>query len=744
MFNIQIQSLPSVLCVIPEGRLDTVNSTRFNEQVASLLENEDHLVIDFSHCNYLASSGIRSLMAANKKLVSRGGCLFIAGLQAEVYQVIEMTGLHQVFQITGDVDEAAEKIQKSKKERLVESVIRTETGLYKYRQIESEVHSGLIWRKQGIAGYNELVFAIGLGSPAETLAQPETGTGIFVTTGHCSGFVPFDKGLSSDFRVVNNPSAGGISLDWAVSFNQGPVARICLEGSGFVQLEQLTRDIRQMPASTREAGFYSFLAVDFNPDSPSLSMILVADPLCDLPAKYDIPGSLMAHAFANADGFRVLGVRYLLNNPELMNPDDSLRQFLNNVLVIDNIEGVESVNPTDELKNPVVWMFQSAGMREAENARIKVETDSDFLFEFYKAFLARRLYSDSSRVLVKPLHGGYSAQTFQVESFDYAGRKLRPTVMKIANRAIITREADRCRKYSLPFILNNSAMVLGTEFYGDTGALRYNFVGIGGEQSRLKWLTHYFNTWRVSDLEPLFDKIFLQILKPWYGQPVREDIHPFLDHDPTLTFFNKLCNVAEEVLDISPEEPLMIVAETGEKRMNPYWFLKYEYLRRRGETMPYLTSVCHGDLNMQNILLDNEMNVYLIDFSETKPRSVVSDFARLEAIFMVEHAQMNESGDLNDLVAFTDEFYKTDRLDRFPEVRWTGINPEKMDRNIALTRKMREYALGCTAGDPGMIPYFMAMLEWVFPIVCYTGVPLPVKRMSAYIAGLLCEKLSVQ
>jgi len=38
-------------------------------------------------------------------------------------------------------------------------------------------------------------------------------------------------------------------------------------------------------------------------------------------------------------------------------------------------------------------------------------------------------------------------------------------------------------------------------------------------------------------------------------------------------------------------------------------------------------------------LLDGEMNVYLIDFSETRPRSVVSDFARLEAIFMIEHAR---------------------------------------------------------------------------------------------------------
>ena len=109
---------------------------------------------------------------------------------------------------------------------------------------------------------------------------------------------------------------------------------------------------------------------------------------------------------------------------------------------------------------------------------------------------------------------------------------------------------------------------------------------------------------------------------------------------------------------------------------------------------------------------------------------------------MVEHAQFPESGDLTDLVTFTNEFYQPGRLDQLPEVKWTGINKEKMDRNIALTRKMREYAMGSSEGDTNLIPYCMAMLEWVLPIVCYWGVPLPVKKLSAYVSGILCEKVA--
>jgi hypothetical protein len=289
--------------------------------------------------------------------------------------------------------------------------------------------------------------------------------------------------------------------------------------------------------------------------------------------------------------------------------------------------------------------------------------------------------------------------------------------------------------------MNNSAIVLGTAFFCDTGALRYNFVGIGGEQSRLQWLAHYFHSWNARELEPLFDKIFTQILKPWYGQPVREDIYPYRDQDPTLTFFPRLCDTAEELLGIGSDEPLFRVEETGEMRTNPYWFLKHEYPLRREEGIPYHTAVCHGDLNMQNILLDKEMNVYLIDFSETKPRSAISDFARLEAIFMIEHAPLDTLEDMQKMIAFTTRFYDRLELNQLPDTTWDGSAPEKMERNLALTMKMRQYALECTSEEPNIVPYYLALLEWILPVVCYSSVPLSHKKLSAYIAGMLAGKI---
>jgi hypothetical protein len=284
-------------------------------------------------------------------------------------------------------------------------------------------------------------------------------------------------------------------------------------------------------------------------------------------------------------------------------------------------------------------------------------------------------------------------------------------------------------------------MVLGTEFFGNTGALRYNFVGIGGEQTRLKWLTHYFHNWPLEQLEPLFDKIFLQILHPWYGQPIPDTIYPYRDHDPTFTFFPQLCETASDQLSISPDKQYFTVAETGQKLINPYWFLKYEFAKRRETVIDYYSSVCHGDLNMQNILLDEDMNVYLIDFSETKPRSVISDFARLEAIFMVDNAPLHDEKETEQYLKFICGFYDSVRLDAAPENRYEGDCPDQVSKNVALTLKMREYAFNTVSGNPDPVPYCIALLEWIIPIVCYSSASMEHKRLSMIVSALLCQNV---
>ena len=744
MLSITIQTDTPHPLVTPVGKLDSTTCNEFDQAIKPLIDQFNCLIINLAGCNYLSSAGIRILLLSEKKLLAKGGGLFLSGVKPEVFQILEMAGLHQVFRLFESPDAARMEIDR----KLIKSRGNCEWSdgnfSFQFHQIGIERNAALLWKDQGIAGYNELDVAIGTGWPCENHSELEQSEGLFISDGRCSGFVPLDAEFPSDFRIPQNPARAGVFTGQVITFGKSPTGMVRLTELSSILPGQLAQGLHQMKSllSSGNNDLLAAVIADYNPEFPSIMIGLIIDRELVSTLRHSGLDDLSGFINDGGSGARLWGARFILDKAPSVPTDISLLKFLENTLTIENIIDVGIIESSKPLVNPICWMFLSQGAADASSSRLQIEKEGDFLFEPHKAFLTRRLYTDSARLIVKPLHGGYSAQTFQVASFDSKGRKLRPTVLKIGNRAMITRESDRCQQYALPFILNNSAIVLGTEFFGDTGALRYNFVGIGGEQTQLKWLAYYFHHWPLNQLEPLFDKIFLQILKPWYGQPVQETIYPFREHDPRLTFFPQLCQTAEQLFSISSGNQFLTIEETGRKIINPYWFLQQEYARLNDTGIEYFTAICHGDLNMQNILLDEDMNVYLIDFSETKPRSLISDFARLEAIFIVEHAPVENDKDMEEYVLFLTRFYGTVQLDEAPKINYHGAHPDIIERITALILKMRSYALVGVNGDPNPVPYCMALLEWILPVVCYSSAPLNHQRLSMIASGLLCEQVT--
>ena len=727
---ITLQRLPSSLCIAIDGRLDTPGSTEFDRQVRPALETERFAIVDLSACTYLSSTGIRSLLLVAKQLNGRGGHLLLACVRPEVAQVLEMAGLREALNLRETVAQAQTEIRQLDRNAGDSVEIAWHGATMHWRWLEDRREPARYWCGADIAGYDELGFAVGIGAPAENIDCANAPQGCFVATGRCAGFVFPGPDSATDFRVTNDLRQAGIQLSRAWTMGTRPDACVSWTKPAEVRLRDVQRLLAELPGLlTVSSRITGAILLDQNPAAAALAVMPVSD---SLTAVHGSPGA------DATNGLR--GIAFKLEHIPECGPTVTLGELLGKALTLENIVSVTPLAEEATLVNPVLWLFAADEAQPADAIRRRVTGDAEFAAAPHKAFLARRLYADSARVEVKTLHGGYTAQTYQATSYDSAGRRLRPTVLKLANRAMIARESERCRKYAMPYIFNNSASVLGTEFMGDVGALRYNFVGIGGEQSQLRWLRHHFENWLLEKLEPLFDKIFLQILQPWYGQAVRQTINPFLDHDPTRTFFPQLAATSLAVLHTSAADPEIELPELGRRIVNPYWFLSHEYPRRYGTALEYPTAICHGDLNMQNILVDDADNVYLIDFSETRPRSAVSDFARLEAIFLIECTPVRDETEYRNLVRLLERFYNGDGLDRPPEIP-EGLDPTTQ-RCVQLALKMRRYALQCVQGDPNPLPYYLALLEWILPIVCY-GSPsvLWPKKLSQVAGALLCERV---
>lgn len=88
----------SPVVVALEGRFDTVASQECVadwERVMSFVSQT--IVLEMTNLEYVASSGLRMLLALRREVESKGGALQLKGVNAEVMQILKMTGCQDLF-----------------------------------------------------------------------------------------------------------------------------------------------------------------------------------------------------------------------------------------------------------------------------------------------------------------------------------------------------------------------------------------------------------------------------------------------------------------------------------------------------------------------------------------------------------------------------------------------------------------------------------------------------------------------
>jgi anti-sigma B factor antagonist len=82
------------------GKLSAAVSEEFDAILAGAVGEAADIVLDFGGLDYLASAGLRCLIAAHKKIKARKkGSLSIINVTDAVREVFEITGLEDIFDI---------------------------------------------------------------------------------------------------------------------------------------------------------------------------------------------------------------------------------------------------------------------------------------------------------------------------------------------------------------------------------------------------------------------------------------------------------------------------------------------------------------------------------------------------------------------------------------------------------------------------------------------------------------------
>jgi anti-anti-sigma factor len=109
--EIQTRKEKSALVVSVKGRMDAVTAPEFERSLSDLIsKGENTFLLDFGALEYISSAGLRSILAAAKKLKERQGKIVIAGLQGPVEEVFKISGFSSIFKIFATEETALKEI----------------------------------------------------------------------------------------------------------------------------------------------------------------------------------------------------------------------------------------------------------------------------------------------------------------------------------------------------------------------------------------------------------------------------------------------------------------------------------------------------------------------------------------------------------------------------------------------------------------------------------------------------------
>ena len=660
-------------------------------------------VWDISALQYVSSAGLRVLLAHEKRRRKTGApATLLAGLQPAVREVLVITGLGEFWPQVAELPLESAAAVTAATESSTEPSTESSAG-----------PSGTLVRWQQAAGVAaslaQLRVAFGRGGLGARRATAAANPVDFFSLPGVLALRQADG--ETDTLLVANPAERFVRLEDAWALAGSPATVLCL------QVPLTASQVLATISQSVPGPWYGLLAAAPMEAGARLSL------------------SVLPPTAANE---RAAGCSVPVTGLDIadLNAAASLDTVLDALAAVVG-EGLQSGAVTDFPAGTWLWIWSATVPVAANEHGLTLDApEADDETEL----LVRTLYADCKHVQLSRLSGGFSAATWLVASSDTAGRQHLPTVLKVGPPAMMNRENTAHERYVRPFILNNASVALGNAMQGDSVGLRYNFVGITGDTQGLQTLMRRWNAGESDTVTTLFGQLARSTLRPWYGQARRQPTRLYANHTP-LHLFTGLLGVARDFLPHDLQQRRLFCAPLGRELPNPWWFLEHRWSRLHEYAIDCQVAVTHGDLNLNNVLSDERGNLYVIDFSETRERSVASDFARNEPVFLLEQATLENDEDEARFLRDVERCYTLPAeagsfLPTLPETLAT------VDANrLAFLREQRQLASDYLGADAPLQAWLLPVLEWTLPITLFGNRPERLRRTATWVAALQLELL---
>lgn len=150
---------------------------------------------------------------------------------------------------------------------------------------------------------------------------------------------------------------------------------------------------------------------------------------------------------------------------------------------------------------------------------------------------------------------------------------------------------------------------------------------------------------------------------------------------------------------------------------------------------------------MRNVLMDDNLNMWLIDFAFTRYSHILRDIAKMETAFKLECVHIDSVEKLEYVMEVEREFLNLENLSDIPGIPEKYKNSQVKFQNddvlkaFECVHKMREYGNMITLLDEDISQYLLALLSYTLSAVSFVSLNDYEKEYAWISSSLICQKL---
>lgn len=352
-----------------------------------------------------------------------------------------------------------------------------------------------------------------------------------------------------------------------------------------------------------------------------------------------------------------------------------------------------------------------------------------------------RLFHHATSLIVEPLNAGHGkGAVLKVQpSLGNAGVS-QAVVVKFGEASLIDREYRNFKEYVEDFVGGaRSTSVKELRRTQKLGGIVYSFLGATGD--RFESFGEFYQRADAAQVKTVIDHLFQETCSRWYANPgtihhhnLTEDYQQLFSLD-----FDKLEGNREYLKSVQGRERLLFEDLTHDRKFtNPI-----QAVREQEIVKSTYSVVTHGDLNENNVLLDQAGNTWLIDFAFTGRGHILRDVVKLDSIvrfqlLLESQATLAERFTLEESLCRMHRFSDVDRLHQ----DFASDNPaiiktfEVATHLLARARKLVSQNPHDDIGE-----YYAALLFNALNTVRFYSLPNLQRQHALLSASLLADKL---